>query len=142
MVVGHALPVPQYTKPDGTITETIICSGTLSDGSSYGPTDIAPTAVGTYKVTVSCETENTIYTGTAEFKITLAHKPVIPLCEDRTLPATGFSPNHSTVLPEQPKDLNYNSLWMRLMIPSLNVDSELVSIPLNGGMAGRIQRDP
>ncbi len=48
------------------------------------------------------------------------------------LPATGFSSGHGTVLPEQPKELSYKPTLMSLQIPALNVETELVTIPLNG----------
>ena len=54
------------------------------------------------------------------------------LCDNCILPATGFSSLHPEALSEQPNDLRYTSVQMRLMIPSLEVDSELVSVPLNG----------
>lgn len=46
-----------------------------------------------------------------------------------TLPNTGFSSVHPTVLPEQPMSLKYEPLKMHLQIPSLNVDAEMVTIP-------------
>ncbi|MBQ6518267.1 MAG: sortase [Anaerolineaceae bacterium] len=54
------------------------------------------------------------------------------LCDNCILPATGFSSLHPAVLAEQPNDLRYMSVRMRLMIPSLEVDSKLVSVPQNG----------
>ena len=54
------------------------------------------------------------------------------LCDECMLPATGFSSQRPAALSEQPKDLRYTDVGMRLMIPSLDVDSELVSVPLNG----------
>ena len=45
------------------------------------------------------------------------------------LPATGFSTLRHTVMPEQPQDLHYEPLQMRIQIPSLNVETELVTIP-------------
>lgn len=53
------------------------------------------------------------------------------LCSDCVLPATGFSSLHPTILSAQPKELSYNPAGMRMMIPSLGVDMELVTVPLN-----------
>ncbi len=46
------------------------------------------------------------------------------------LPATGFSSRHTTVLPAQPMELNYQPLRMRLQIPSLAMETDLVTVPL------------
>ena len=54
-------PDPVYTKPDGMISETVVYTGTNSPAK--------PTAAGDYTVTVTCETADTIYTGTASFTI-------------------------------------------------------------------------
>ena len=54
------------------------------------------------------------------------------LCDECMLPATGFSSLFPAALSVQPKDLRYTDVGMRLMIPSLDVDSELVSIPMDG----------
>ena len=54
-------PDPVYTEPDGMISETVVYSGTNSSDK--------PTAAGDYTVTVTCETADTIYTGTASFTI-------------------------------------------------------------------------
>lgn len=54
------------------------------------------------------------------------------LCEDCMLPVTGFSGVRPTALREQPKELRYEPVRMRLMIPSLDVESELVRVPRNG----------
>ena len=51
---------------------------------------------------------------------------------DCELPATGFSALRPTVLPEQPKELRYTSLRMRLMLPTLDQDIELVTVPRDG----------
>lgn len=55
------------------------------------------------------------------------------LCEDCRLPATGFSASDPVILSEQPKDLRYAAAGMRLMIPSRDVDTELVTVPLRDG---------
>ena len=54
------------------------------------------------------------------------------LRQNFTLPATGFSALHPAALSEQPEDLRYEPVRLRLMIPSLNVDSELVTVPQSG----------
>lgn len=54
-------PDPVYTKPAGTTLTTVVYSGTNSSDK--------PTAAGDYTVTVTCETADTIYTGTASFTI-------------------------------------------------------------------------
>ncbi len=53
-------------------------------------------------------------------------------CGGCRLPATGFSSLRPSALSGQPESLRYTSAGMRLMIPSLDVDSELVTVPLNG----------
>ena len=53
-------------------------------------------------------------------------------CGGCRLPATGFSAVRPAALPEQPKVLSYEPLRMRIMIPSLDVDQELVRVPLSG----------
>lgn len=59
-------PDPVYTEPDGMISETVVYTGTNSPAK--------PTAAGDYTVTVTCETADTIYTGTASF--TIARKDI------------------------------------------------------------------
>ena len=54
------------------------------------------------------------------------------LCDECMLPATGFSSLFPAALSVQPKDLRYTDVGMRLMIPSLDLDSELVSVPMDG----------
>ena len=49
------------------------------------------------------------------------------LFAERELPATGFSGNTSPGA--QPRDVHYRPLDMRIMIPALNVDTELVTVP-------------
>ncbi|MFN8401706.1 MAG: Ig-like domain-containing protein [Anaerolineales bacterium] len=47
------------------------------------------------------------------------------------LPATGFAPNHVTILPEQPAELAYSDLgdlWIE--IPSLGVKTSIVGVPM------------
>lgn len=61
-----ATPDPVYTEPDGMISETVVYTGTNSPAK--------PTAAGDYTVTVTCETADTIYTGTASF--TIARKDI------------------------------------------------------------------
>jgi LPXTG-site transpeptidase (sortase) family protein len=52
------------------------------------------------------------------------------LCMDCQLPATGFSSVHAAPLSVQPKDLNYRPMPMRIQIPTLELDMELVDVPL------------
>ena len=54
------------------------------------------------------------------------------LCDECMLPATGFSSLRPAALSAQPNDLRYTDVGMRLMIPSLDLDSELVSVPMDG----------
>jgi LPXTG-site transpeptidase (sortase) family protein len=54
------------------------------------------------------------------------------LRRDCELPATGFSSLRPTVLPEQPKDLRYEPVRMHLMLPMLDRDVELVTMPREG----------
>ena len=56
-----ATPDPVYTEPAGTTSTTVVYTGTNSPAK--------PTAAGDYTVTVTCETADTIYTGTASFTI-------------------------------------------------------------------------
>ncbi len=132
--------VPVYEEPEGTISETVSYSGTLEDGTEYGPSPNAPTKPGEYTVTVICETADTIYTGSADFTLTEPEPEPEPdrphrldffrLWEDFELPATGFSSVRPTVLSEQPKELRYEPVRMRLMLPTLEQDIELVTIPV------------
>ena len=59
---------PSFTEPTGATT-TIRYEGTANDGTAYGPSSDKPTNAGSYTVTVTCETTNAIYTGTAGFTI-------------------------------------------------------------------------
>ena len=52
------------------------------------------------------------------------------LCDECMLPATGFSSRRPAVLSVQPKDVRYEPVKMRLQIPALNVETELVTVPL------------
>ena len=54
------------------------------------------------------------------------------LCEDCKLPATGFSSVRPTALSEQPAALRYEPVRMRLMLPTLEEDIELVTLPREG----------
>lgn len=51
------------------------------------------------------------------------------LRNDCILPSTGFSSLRPTTLSSQPMNLSYKPTGLRMMIPSLNVDMELVFIP-------------
>ena len=63
---------------------------------------------------------------------TTGHRGFFRLCAGCRLPATGFSSLSPSALSEQPASLRYTPVGMRLMIPALDVDSELVTVPLNG----------
>ena len=64
---------PSFTEPTGATT-TIQYTGTTNGGTTYGPSSDKPTQAGDYTVTVTCETIDTIYTGSAGF--TIARKPI------------------------------------------------------------------
>lgn len=49
------------------------------------------------------------------------------------LPRTGFSAVRSSVLPVQPKDLNYKPVGRTLEIPSMSVQAEIVEVPYTDG---------
>lgn len=86
-------PDPIYTKPDGMISETVVYTGTNSPAK--------PTAAGNYTVTVTCETADTIYTGTASFtikpkdisgaKVTLDNTSLIYTGAEQTVSVTGVT---------------------------------------------------
>ncbi len=99
--------------------------------------------VGDYKITVTAEeAENPNYTITAvngTFSITEKPAPEVNSIEffrifgQMQMPATGFSSVHKTVLTEQPKDLNYKPLRLFLQIPTLDVKTDLVTVPAANG---------
>ena len=64
--VGAADPVVS-NKPAAAGTVTFSYSG--RSGTTYGPSDTAPTAAGDYTVTARCEDSECIYTATADFTI-------------------------------------------------------------------------
>ena len=66
---GDTLPDATYDTVDGVTTTTIQYTGTANDGTAYGPSSAKPTQAGDYTVTVTCETLDTIYSGTAGFTI-------------------------------------------------------------------------
>ena len=67
---GDDEPVePSFTEPEGTNKTTITYSGTTEGGDEYGPSTEPPTEAGSYVVTVTCETSDTIYTGSSDFTI-------------------------------------------------------------------------
>ncbi len=66
---GSAAADPSYTTPVGTTKTTVRYTGTTTNGDTYGPTADKPTEAGSYTVTVTCETEDTIYTGTKGFTV-------------------------------------------------------------------------
>ena len=46
------------------------------------------------------------------------------------VPETGFSSVRAQTLPEQPKDVNYKTLRWRLEIPTLDLTTDIVEVPL------------
>ena len=60
---------PTVTDKPADSTE-LVYSYVGVDGTTYGPDAAAPANVGKYKVTVTCETTDTIYTATKNFEIT------------------------------------------------------------------------
>ena len=70
---GEMLPDATYDTVDGVTKTTIQYTGTTNGGTAYGPSSEKPTQAGSYTVTVTCETLDTIYTGTADFTIAKKH---------------------------------------------------------------------
>ena len=54
-------------------------------------------------------------------------------CFDCELPKTGFSSRVSTPLSVKPSGLNYSDLKMRIQIPTIELDTELIGVPLRSG---------
>ena len=50
-----------------------------------------------------------------------------------TLPATGFAPGRVTVLPQPPRDLAYQGLTLRLEVPRLGLEADIVGVPPTAG---------
>ena len=71
---GETLPDATYDAVDGVTKTTVLYEGTTNGGTTYGPSDVKPTEAGNYTVTVTCETIDTIYNGSADF--TIAKKPI------------------------------------------------------------------
>ncbi len=70
-VYGGTLENPVYTGPTGTTKDPVITyTGTVWNDSTYGPSAVKPTETGSYTVSVTEETADTIYTGMADFAIT------------------------------------------------------------------------
>ncbi len=66
IIYGETVSPSVTNKPDGTGTVSYTYEG--REGTSYNSTT-APTNVGKYKVTATCESSTTIYTAVADFKI-------------------------------------------------------------------------
>lgn len=61
---------PDFDGQAGTlVSQTMVYEGTLWNGSSYASSETKPTQAGTYTVTVTYESKDTIYTGSTIFKI-------------------------------------------------------------------------
>ena len=98
--------------------------------------------VGNYLITVTAEEASnpnykiTVINGT--FSITKKSEPEPPsrridffrIFEETQLPATGFSSQLTNTLAEQPMALNYEPVHLSLQIPSLDLETELVTVPL------------
>lgn len=82
-VYGTALPQISITGLPNTLVPTLVYSGTLRNGTGYGPTAAQPTNAGTYTVRVSAEDSNNTYSGSDDFVID--PKPVV--LTDRQKPA-------------------------------------------------------
>ena len=83
---GDNAGTPAYTAPEGTLKTSVIYA--KKDGTKLAE---APTAAGDYTVTVVCETKDTIYSGSADYSISL--KPIsdvtIKLSEDKFIYSGG-----------------------------------------------------
>ena len=64
---GESVSPSVTNKPDGTGTVRYTYEG--RDGTTYSSSATAPTNVGKYKVTATCESSTTIYTAVADFEI-------------------------------------------------------------------------
>ena len=84
---GSTLADPVYTQPVTGGTETVLYSGTTADGTTYGPTADKPEEAGSYTVSVTYETDDTIYTGNVSF--TIDRKTVTVSVENKTVSYTG-----------------------------------------------------
>lgn len=104
--------------------------------------------VGNYLITVTAEEASnpnykiTVKNGT--FSITKKSEPgpepepdppsrridFFRIFEETQLPATGFSSQLTNTLSEQPMALNYEPVHLSLQIPTLNLETELVTVPL------------
>ena len=61
---------PTFTGQAGTyVSQSMVYAGTLWNGSSYASSETKPTQAGTYTVTVTYESKDTIYTGNTTFNI-------------------------------------------------------------------------
>lgn len=61
---------PDFDGEAGTlVSQSMVYAGTLWNGSSYASSETKPTQAGTYTVTVTYESKDTIYTGSITFKI-------------------------------------------------------------------------
>ena len=68
---GEDVKKPEYVKPEGTKNETVTYAKKKADGTYETPTNYltSNSDAGEYQVTVVCETDTAIYTGTATFTI-------------------------------------------------------------------------
>ena len=142
-----------YTGSKITISGLEISGDGLPDGHTHNVEFLASgKAPGEYPGTITPQNEVVIKSGdkdvTANFDITVSSgtltitkkdpvDPVVPggtvlsfFCVDCRLPNTGFPTLHETLLPAQPKSVEYRDLRMKLHIPTLSTEVDLVTIPL------------
>ena len=69
---------------------------------------------------------------TLDFKNTyeIPFYPVNPPDTPPHLPETGFSGVNPTILPQQPKNINYKPLRWMIEIPTLEVSTDIVGVPM------------
>ncbi len=88
-VYGAAPADPVWTRPANPVKEAVIrYSGTTAAGAAYGPDSGKPTEAGSYSVTVTEETADTIHSGSAGFTISKA-EPAVTAPKANTLTYNG-----------------------------------------------------
>ena len=76
-VYDEKLADPSWTRPSKPVKDAVVSySGTTEAGAAYGPDSKKPTEAGSYTVSVTEETSDTVYTGSAEFTIFKAEPKV------------------------------------------------------------------
>ena len=84
---GESVPDPDYDKPAAGGTVTVLYSGTKADGTAYGPSADKPADAGSYAVSVTYETSDTVYTGGGRF--TIARKEITVSVRDKIVIYSG-----------------------------------------------------